>query len=219
MYIRFDKEKETVGDEVFNILPEYISDFNFTRKIQVVLLKISDGKKWHFVAALKGEKEEDSDFTRPAKCFSRLMRNISSNSHQKYYCFECSHLFKCKSTLEKHTQLCKDNKFCKITFPIQGENIKEHKSIGSNALTINDIIYVDLECISVNYNTCSNNLNKSHTNNVAKNIPSGYAINILRNHDSSSKVSYYRGIECTKKICKELSDIGMELFTTEKKPQ
>ena len=146
------------------------------------------------------------------------MRNISSNSHQKYYCFECSHLFICKSTLEKHTQLCKDNKFCKITLPIQGENIKEHKSIGSNALTINDIIYVDLECILVNYNTCSNNLNKSHTNDVAKYILSRYAINILRNHDSSSKVSYYRGIECTKKICKELSDIGMELFTTEKNP-
>ena len=217
MYIPFNKEKGTVGDEVFNILPEYISDFNFTRKIQVVLLKISDGKKWHFLAALKDEKEEDSDFIRPAKCFSRLMRDILSDSHENYYCFECFHLFRCKSTLENHTQLCKDNTFCKVNLPIQGENIKEHK-FGSKTLTIKDIMYVDLECILVNYNTCSNNLNKSHTNNVAKHIPWGYAINILRNHDSSSKVSYYRGKDCVKKLCKELSDIGMALFNTEKKP-
>ena len=33
-----------------NVEQEYISKYNFTRKIQVALLKISDGKKWHFLA-------------------------------------------------------------------------------------------------------------------------------------------------------------------------
>ena len=216
MFIPFDKEKEQKGEENVNILPEYISDFNFSRKIQPLLLKISNGKRWHFLA-LKSEQEEDSDFIRPTKSLSRSMRGISSNSHENYYCFGCFHLIRRKSTLEKHTQLCKDNKFCKINLPIQGENIKEHK-FGSKALKINDIRYVDLECILVNYDTCSNNPNKSPTINVAKHIPSGYAINILRNHDSSSKVSYYRGKDCIKKLCKELSDISMELFNTEIKP-
>ena len=34
---------------------EYISNYNFTRKIQVALLKISDSKNWHFLV-LKSEQ-------------------------------------------------------------------------------------------------------------------------------------------------------------------
>ena len=59
--------------------------------------------------ALKSEKEEKSDCMKPTKNFSRLMRNISSNAHENYYCFGCFHLFRCESTLEKHAQLCKDH--------------------------------------------------------------------------------------------------------------
>ena len=39
MYVPFNEGEE----ESFDIRPEYISKFNFTRKIQVVFLKISDG--------------------------------------------------------------------------------------------------------------------------------------------------------------------------------
>ena len=84
LYVPFS-EKDKDKDHIINA--EYISKRNFTRKIQVVLLKITDGEKWHFVA-LKSEKEEDSDFIRLTKSFSKLMRNISSNSHENHYCFE-----------------------------------------------------------------------------------------------------------------------------------
>ena len=58
---------------------------------------------------------------------------------------------------------------------------------------MNDIIYVDLECLLVKYDTCLNNPNKSYTVNIAQDIPSGYSITVLRNHSKSIKVSYYRG--------------------------
>ena len=45
------------GEE--NICPEYISNRNFDKIDQVVLLKISDGKgKWHFLA-LRSILDED----------------------------------------------------------------------------------------------------------------------------------------------------------------
>ena len=48
---------------------EYISKYNFDRKNQVTLLKITDGKgTWHFLA-LKSEATEDG-FMRPTKDFS-----------------------------------------------------------------------------------------------------------------------------------------------------
>ena len=106
MYVAFNEKDKK---ESVDVLPEYVSKFNFTRKKQVLLLKVSNGNKWHFLA-LKSEQEEN-DCMKPTKSFSKLMRDISSNSHENYYWFGCFHSFRCKSTLEKHTQLCKDHEF------------------------------------------------------------------------------------------------------------
>ena len=66
--IPFNKEDNDNGIETIDVEQEYISNFNFTRKKQVVLLKISNGKKWHFLA-LKSDQEENSEFIRPRKGF------------------------------------------------------------------------------------------------------------------------------------------------------
>ena len=59
LYVSYDTEQ---------IRPEYISKYNFDRKNQLTLLKITDGKGgWHFLA-LKGEPTEDGFiFTTNAK--------------------------------------------------------------------------------------------------------------------------------------------------------
>ena len=136
-------------NEIIDLNPEYISRINFTRKNQIVLLKISDGSEKGRFLALKSEQEENGDCMKTIKRFSRLMREISSNAHENYYSFGCFHSFRCKSTVEKHTQLCKDHSFCKIKLPDNDSKIKEHK-YSSKALRMNDIIYVDLECLLVN---------------------------------------------------------------------
>ena len=82
-FVPYDNEDE--GTEVMNVEQEYISNYNFTRKIQVALLKISNGKKWHFLA-LKSEADNDG-FLKPTKSFSRLMEGISSSHLGNYYCF------------------------------------------------------------------------------------------------------------------------------------
>ena len=148
-----------------DIKPEYVSKHNFTRKVQISLLKITDGDdKWYFLA-LKSYYINNSDHMNCQKSFSRLMRGISSNSHQNHYCLGCFHSFICQSTLEKHANLCKEHTFCKTKFPMGNNRILKHKH-GSKSIRLNDIIYVDLECILTKYNTCSNSFNKSHTTNV-----------------------------------------------------
>lgn len=52
--------------------------------MQITLLKITDGSKWHFLA-LKSTLQEDNTY-KPSKSFSRLMKNISSNSNENHYC-------------------------------------------------------------------------------------------------------------------------------------
>ena len=83
---------------------------------------------------------------------------------------------------------------------------------------MNDIIYVDLECLLVNYDTCLNDPSKSHTRNIAQHIASGYSITALRNHIKSTVVTYYRGEDCIQKLCIELRKIATDLFNTEKLP-
>ena len=53
-FIPFNEEDIKNDIETMNVEQECISNKGFTRKIQVALLKISDGKKWHFLA-LKSE--------------------------------------------------------------------------------------------------------------------------------------------------------------------
>ena len=49
-------------------LNTFQTKFNFTRKKQIVLLKISNGDRWHFLA-LKSEQEENTDCMKPTKVF------------------------------------------------------------------------------------------------------------------------------------------------------
>ena len=83
---------------------------------------------------------------------------------------------------------------------------------------MNDIIYVDLECLLIKYDTCSDDPNKSHTRNVAYHTASAYALSTFRNHDNSTEVSYYRGEDCIQQLCIELRFIGNEMFETEVVP-
>ena len=135
------------------------------------------------------------------------MASITSNSHENHHCFGCCHSLRCNSTLEKHTELCKDNDFCKIKLPEVGENIKKY-DFGSKSLRMNYIIYVDLKCLLVKFDIFSNNPNKSYTINEAQHRPLGYSTSILDNSTNSSKVLYYREKDCIQKLCKELREIG-----------
>ena len=49
------------------ILQDYISPHNFTRSKQLILLKITDGVKWHF-QALESIKQTNNTF-KPSKFF------------------------------------------------------------------------------------------------------------------------------------------------------
>ena len=70
-YIPFNKEGNDNGIETIDVEQEYISNFSFTRKKEVVLIRISNGKKWYFLA-LKSDQEENIEFITPTKSFSRL---------------------------------------------------------------------------------------------------------------------------------------------------
>ena len=170
------------------IRPEYISSYQFTSKNQVTLLRIIDDKgTWHFLA-MKSEPTEDG-YMKPFKSVSRLMCNKSSKSHENYYCYGCFHSFRYQSTLEKHTLLLKDHNYCKTRLPKEGKNIQKHK-YWTKTLRMNDIIYLDLECLLHKLSSCSNDPNNSHTKNDSYHEAWGYSITNLRSHSKKTTTSY-----------------------------
>ena len=75
----------------------YKSKYNFKRENQVILLMITDGTKWHYLAV---------------KSLSALLRGTTSNYNGDFYCLNCFHSYGTKKELEKHENLCNDHDYC-----------------------------------------------------------------------------------------------------------
>ena len=131
-YQTFEKNNEDIALNVFfisqnskKVKQEYISKHNYTRNKQVALLKITNGEKWHFTA-LKSLRQDDKAYN-PAIAFSRLIRNIASNSHENHYCYGCLYSYRTQSKLKEHYELCKNHKHCEIKTLKKGTNFLTHK--------------------------------------------------------------------------------------------
>ena len=63
-----------------------MSKYNYKRNNQVTLLKITDNKKWHYLAV---------------KILSKLLRGITSNHNGDFYCLNCFHSYTAEKKLRK----------------------------------------------------------------------------------------------------------------------
>ena len=75
----------------------YKSKYNFKLKNQVILIMITDGKKWHYLAV---------------KSFSALLRGITSNHDRDFYYLNCFHSYSTEKKLKKHERVCNDHDYC-----------------------------------------------------------------------------------------------------------
>ena len=78
----------------------YKLKYNFKRKNQVILLMITDGKKWHYL---------------DVKRLSALLRGITSNHKEGFSCLNCFHSYRAKN--KKHERVCNDHDYCYVEMP------------------------------------------------------------------------------------------------------
>ena len=78
------------------------SKHNFKRQNQVILLMITNGKKWHYLTM---------------KSLSALLRGITSNYKEEFYCLNCFHSYSAKNKLKKHERGCNDHDYCYVEMP------------------------------------------------------------------------------------------------------
>ena len=173
----------------------YKSKNNLTQKSQIILLMISDGQKWHYLVV---------------KILSGLLRGITPNHKEYFYCLNCFHSYKRKSKLEAHD-------YCHVEMSSKNNNIIKYNH-GEKSMKLPFVIYADLECLFEKMSTCINNPNESSTTKINKHTPSGYSIFTHCSFDKSkSKLNYYRGKDCMKKFSKDLREHACKIIDYEKK--
>ena len=83
LYVPFNTKKVEIA---------YKSKYNLIRDNQIILLMISNGKNWHYLAV---------------KNLSRLLRGISSNHNSDYYCLNCFQSHRTENKLNVHKKYVK----------------------------------------------------------------------------------------------------------------
>ena len=174
----------------------YKSKYNRKCKNQVVLLMISDGKKWHYLA-LKSVLTVDG-YNRPVISLSRLLRGITSNNNGGFYCLSCLHSYRTDNVLRKHERLCDKHDYCHVKMPTEGNKVLNYNQ-GEKSLKAPFIIYLDLQCLLMQEESCQNNPEKSCTERKAKHETSSWEMFTKCSFDEiENKFDYCRGIDCIK---------------------
>ena len=86
----------------------YKSKNNLTQEKQIILLMISDGQKWHYLVV---------------KNLSRLLRGITSNHKEYFYCLNCFHSYRTENKLEAHKKICKNHDYCHVEVPTKNNKL------------------------------------------------------------------------------------------------
>ena len=121
LYVSFNTKKIEIA---------YKSKYNLIRDNQIILLMISNGENWHYLAI---------------KSLSRLLRGISSNHNSYYYCLNFFHSYRTENKLKVHKKICENHKYCNIEMPSPNNNILKNNQ-GEKSLELPFIIYADLKC-------------------------------------------------------------------------
>ena len=145
----------------------YKSKYNRKRENQVVLLMITDSKKWLYLA-LKSVRTPNG-YNRPIISLSRLLSGITSNDIGDYYCLGCFHSKRTDNELKKHEKLCNKHDYCHVEMPKEDRKILKYNH-GEKSLKAPFTIYADLECLLPKMSSCQNNPEKSCTERKAMSL-------------------------------------------------
>ena len=169
---------------------------------------ITDGENWHCLVV---------------KNLSGLLRGITLNHKEDFYCLNCfcsystKNTYSTKNKLEDHKRICENHNYCHVEMPTKDNKIIKYNQ-GEKSIKLPFVIYADLECLLEKMSTCQINPNESSITEINKHTPSGYSLFTHCSFDQSkNKLEHYRGKDCMKKFCKNLRTQATKIINYEKK--
>ena len=151
-----------------------------------------------------------------AKGLSALLREITSNHKEDFYCLNCFYSHTTKNKLQKHHNVCKNHDYCYVEIPKEDNKILKYNH-GENSMKVPFIIYAGVESFLEKMSTCHNNPEKSSTTKINKHTLSGYSVFTNCSFDlTKSKLGHYRGKDCMEKFYKDLKEHATKIINYEK---
>ena len=89
----------------------YKSKYNHKRENREILLIITNGEKWHYLAI---------------KSLLALLRGLTSNHNREFYCSNFFHSNSTKNKLKKHERVCNDHDYCYVEIPNEDNKILKY---------------------------------------------------------------------------------------------
>ena len=132
------------------------SKYNLKRENQVIILMITDGEKWYYLAVKK---------------LSALLLGVTLKHVWRILLLKFFSLIQHRKELKKHYNVCKSYDYCYVEMPKEDNNILKY-SHGENSMKVPFIIYADLEPLLEKMSTCHNNPKKSSKTDINKHTPS-----------------------------------------------
>ena len=80
------------------------------------------------------------------KKLSRLLRGITSNHKEHFYCLNCFHSYRTENKLEAHKKICENHDYCHVGMPTKSNNIIKYNH-GEKSMKLPFVIYTDVECL------------------------------------------------------------------------
>ena len=155
----------------------YKSKYNLTPENQLILLMITDGEKWHYLAL---------------KCFSGVFREITGNNNGDFYCLNCFQSYTTENKLKKHKKVCDNHDCYYVEMPEEDNKILKYNQ-GEKSMKVPFTIYANLESLLEKMNICHNNPEKSSTTEINKHTPSCYSLFKHCSFDTAKKLDSYTG--------------------------
>ena len=114
----------------------YESKYKLNRENQVILLMITDGKKWHYLAI---------------KSLSALIKGITAKHDGDFYCLNCFHSYTTENKLKKHKDLGENRDYCYVEMPREDNEMKYNH--GEKSMKIPFVVSANLESFLKNIDT------------------------------------------------------------------
>ena len=148
---------------------------------------------------------------------SALIRWITSNHKEDFYCLYCFHSYSTKGKLKKHYNVCKNLDYCYVEMPKEDNKILKYNH-GEKSVKVPFIVYADLESLLEKMSTCHNNPNESSIIKINEHAPSGYSLFTLCSfYLTKNKLHCYRGKDCMKTFCTDLKEHTTKIIMKKKK--
>ena len=165
-YVKSDNVEIRPGSNINDVLIKLLESFldNYGKEEQI----LRNGSNYSFESVdMTAIHFHDIELKRGSsyiavKSISRLFRGITSDNNGDFYCLNCLHSLRTDNTLKKHERLCDNHDYCNIVMPSKDKYILKYNS-GQKSLNVANVIYFDLESLSIKNHSSQNNLEQSYT--------------------------------------------------------